>query len=113
MKVSYAFEEISTNKAACYIHFTGKLPDYSRWVHDDRSTEARGLELKSKIQKIPGVIESQVWKGYRLSIDRGGAFSWLDILPQVLRAVAEFTNWDLSEIEPYPVGSDQGEQESD
>lgn len=95
--VRYALE-VCPNKEYMRIHLSVKPPEIP-WIPGDITEE--GKALKTAIGNILGV-EEVTCHGYRLSVKRGGAFSFDELLPEVLAVLMfELQAGEFEEVSAY------------
>ena len=84
IRIGWEFHE---NPSRATFHCDRLLPSIS-WYAKEKDTED-AKKLRGAIESINGIEEVATWK-YRLSVKRGGVFSWSELCPVVEEKILEF-----------------------
>ena len=95
-----AFETVP-NKAILKVHTTVNVPKISSIFSMSQKSTEQGEQLKAKLLEIAGV-QGVYSDNYMVTIERGGAFTFQELIPQISQVLSEFFCENIqSEVEPY------------
>lgn len=88
------------NKERASIHFDFEVPRI--WRLSTKENTPRAKELKSILIDLNGIVEVYASDSRQcISLARGGAFTWDELIPKVLESIAEFfqvDQWEEVEV---------------
>lgn len=97
----YAIERCP-NKEYMTVHLSVEVPKIRGWLSSEEPKYAAGEPIKQALESINGIEEASS-RGQSVTIKRGGAFTFEELLPDVLEVLREKLGIEkeLTEVELY------------